>query len=179
MKNVLLTVARIITGLLFMFIAGGAMFLYGRTMVTWWIPVALAAAVALATGLLMWRMWRWFTTAQGFALNYAVHAIAFTCLLTFAGLGLNYWGADPAAVHEEKAEVVRKYTRERSRTRRVGRRYVATGEKYHVYYIVVEFPDGRTKDMEIPFDRYRRLRTGSRITYHMAPGLLDLPVIKD
>lgn len=157
---------------------GGALALYGSTVVEWFLPWAIALFLALLSGLTMWRLWRPMTEHDGFLPNYLLHVAASTGIWALMVLGVNRLGADEAEAYTEQVTVERKYREEHRRTRRVGRnRYSASGATYYDYHADLRLPDGRFKSVTIPLSRYNRLRTGSTHPITLAPGLLGWPVI--
>lgn len=156
-----------------------AIALYGRTVVTWWIPWAACGAMGLFSGLTMWRLWVPLTDEAGFWLNYLAHAVTATGIIACLFFGANYACADTDAIYEETVTVERKYREEHHRTQRVGRRhYRRVGSPWYDYHIDIRFSDGRTKRLTVPLKRYNRLRTGSDTTIRLAPGLFKIPVIR-
>ncbi len=147
-------------------LVGWGVCLLDRTLVEWWRPVAWAAGGAIVAGAVGGRR--------------RLMVMTVTAVVLFWGLlALNYYESDLASEHTERVTVLCKYSKERHRTRRVRNRVVSTGEKYYVYYLSMQFADGRIKDRQVPLSRYNRVRQGSELELTMARGLLDWPVIKD
>lgn len=156
----------------------GALALYGNTIVLPAVPAAAALAVALALWFPMARLWRRIMPQQKTVWQLGAHMVVTTGAVLLAIMALNYYGADRASIHEEIATIESRYVKERQRTRRINRRiYTTSGEKYNVYYMVVRFGDGRTKEMQISASRYRQLRVGSQISLPMSRGLLGMMII--
>lgn len=155
-----------------------AVALYGLTVVTWWIPWGVCAALGLISGLTMWRLWRWLTNEEGFWLNYLVHVGTATGIMACLFFGINYVGADTDAIQKETVTVETKYRKEHHRTQRVGRRHYRQGSAWYDYHIDIRFEDGRQKSITVPLKRYNRLRTGSTTTVSIAPGFFHIPVIR-
>lgn len=155
-----------------------ALALYGNTIVQPAVPAAAALAVALALWFPLAGLWRRIMPRQKTVWQLGAHMAVTTGAVLLAIMALNYYGADRASIHEEIVTVDSRYVKERQRTRRINRRiYTASGEKYNVYYMVVRFGDGRTKEMRISASRYRRLRVGSQISLPMNRGLLGMMII--
>lgn len=149
--------------------------LYLITIVDWWVPLAVAVPPAVASSLLAGKLWSGLTGSRSALLNRAVHTIALTGVIAALFFTVNFTADAPAA--DVDVVVSRKFSREHHRNRRVGRRYLPTGEAYHTYHAVVILPDGREKEIEITRGRYSRLRTGGDMTLSLRPGRLGLPVI--
>lgn len=160
------------------FLLAGAVSLTSRTLINPWIPFSVAAVLALISGVTMWRFWKWVTTSEKFIWNYLCHVgIAFS-LFSGAFFICNFVFSDKETLHKEKVSVVRVYREKRHHSKRVGRRYYAQGTPYYVYYMEVRFDDGRTKDLSIPFERYRRVHKGDSINIPVSMGLFKVPVIE-
>ena len=93
--------------------------------------------------------------------------------------GLNYWCSNPSTTDFQKATVSGKFQKAHNKTRRSGRRMIATGEKWYSYYFLITLPDGRTKYVEVPVSEYARKRTGSHIEVEIRRGLFGMDVIRN
>lgn len=141
-------------------IYGLAMAFQGKTLVSppavWFTGAALAAIISITA----WRIWRRVTGTDRRWINYIVSTVMLTGLLVMTFYLVNAKaGAGEGERRECKAAVERVYYKVRHRTRRVGRRYYATGEEYHTYHIDIRLPygsEGMVKSLEIPFDEYNR-----------------------
>lgn len=158
---------------------GMAIALQHNTFVNGWIPFSIAAVVGTTTGIWGWKMWRRLTGSESVWINFPAHAVFFTGMVLFAIYALNYYCADPATAHEEQAVVARRYTKTRHRTERVGRRGYRQGAPYKVYFIELDFPGGRSKDMELSRSQYVSRHKGDTVTLSLREGLLGLTVIRD
>ena len=154
-----------------------SMILYADTVVEWWIVPAVTLAVGFATGLHMWRWWRWLTREDAMWINYLCHTVCSAIILTFAFFTLNTMLADRSSERIEAGVVKGHFREERRKTRRVGRRYVATGEKYYEYKLQIELADGQTKLVSVNNGRYRQVHNGDSLTVPVMDGLLGLTVI--
>lgn len=172
------TAAIIILVLVWIGAAGLIIALYEHTLISVWLPLLICCFIGAVSGLAMWRLWPSITGSQRILPNYLCHFIFSATLAGGLLFSLNYFASDADSEQEITATVVRKYTKERRRTQRSGRRHYSTGETYHVYYADLSLPDGRTKSMQITLSRYNRLRTGSHTTLHLQRGLLGIPVIR-
>ncbi|MCM1163033.1 MAG: hypothetical protein NC339_02100 [Muribaculaceae bacterium] len=158
---------------------GWAIGLHSLTFVAWWGPLSVALLLSLATSLLLRNVWRPVTSTGSVWINTIVHTVVATGVLLAAFYAINYYGASAESSRTIKAEIERKYQEERHRSRRVGRRYVASGDAYQVYYADFRLPDGRLHKQRLTPARYIKLRRGSHITLHLRRGLLGLDVIKN
>ncbi len=143
----------------------------------WWI-VAIALLPAVATCHIASGFWHRFLKLPKVWQGALVHVGIVSSAVAFLILGGNYFGASADMVHRD-AEVIRKYSEERTRTRRISRRVYGAGEKYRVYYIDVRFDSGRKKDFMVSLSRYNRLRVGDKCGFSVANGLFGMPVIKE
>ena len=163
--------------ILVMFMGGISIYLYGITIVNWWIPVGIALFLAIGFWLLFYPVWQRLAPEIPAAARCILHLITATIVLSAFILGLNRYGAPSDASHEVKATVSKKYQEKRNRSRRVGRGRYVKGEEYYVYCIVYTLPDGRDKTMEVSVDRYLRIPLNSTVPLHLSPGLFGWPVI--
>ena len=93
-------------------------------------------------------------------------------------LAANYVFADESTVHEEIAVVRSKYSKKHTRYRRGARgRQLPAGE-YSTWHILVEFDNGKDKEISMPLDKYNKIKVGSRRRFTMAMGLFGMPVIR-
>lgn len=174
MRYVLIAV--IVLALLAM--GGWAAMLYADAVIDWWIVPSVALAVGLATGLNMWRIWRPVTGSQTMALNYVCHAVVMAVTLSFLFYFVNDTFSDRGASHTERGVVTGHFREERHRTRRVGRRYVATGEKYYVYSLKVKVPSAEPKLISVNYDRYKAVRDGDSVTVPVREGFLGVTLLE-
>ena len=166
-----------LTVLTLLVMSGWAMLLYSGAVIDWWIVPAVAFAVGLATGLHLWRMWRYLTGSQSMAFNYVCHAVFTAALLSFIFFLLNDTFSDRDTAHTERGVVTAHFKEERHRTRRVGRRYVATGEKYYVYSLRVNLADTDPKIISVNYDRYRNVRDGDSVSVPVRTGLFGIKIL--
>ncbi len=157
---------------------GCAMGLHGETIVEWWIPAAVAVAMALVSGAVFWKKWIWLTRVENALLNGLCHVVFATGLFLCIFYAVNYAFADKDTEHTEYVTVESKYTKTRHRSRRIGRNRYAQGEAYKVYYIGVGLPDGRIKEMSATLKEYNRVRRGDTLAFPVERGFFGVPVIK-
>ncbi|MDE7095871.1 MAG: hypothetical protein K2O47_00065, partial [Muribaculaceae bacterium] len=153
---------------------GFSMGLHSFTIVEWWKPVAVCSLPALAITFLLAGIVRHVT---GPLMKYVEYPLAFilsfsTFLLAF--YTLNYYKSDPSTAHEYMAPVVRKYSEERTRSRRISRHFYRS-EKYTVYFIELEMSDGKIKKQEKTLRQYNNIKTGSKMRLILENGLFDIP----
>lgn len=115
---------------------------------------------------------------NGNILKYLLHSVFASSVCLVVCMALNYHIPRKGELHDETAVVERRYTKTRHRTKRVGRRVTAQGEPYKVYYIVLQFNDGKTKDMEVAYSIYRRYTKGDSVPLTLDRGILNIPVIR-
>ncbi|MBD5307840.1 MAG: DUF2500 domain-containing protein [Bacteroides sp.] len=165
------TILLILSVLAVMVLAGTTLFFYSHTFVSLKLLLGLAAtggAIGAGIGFYVRQNRKWIGLLTGFGFG----GLILACALLTAN---SVW-KDAGSEHEEMATVARKYTERRSKTRRVGRRYVATGEKYTVYYVTLQFENGMTKDVQVNVKEYSRTRTGSCQKVTMTRGFLGWPI---
>ncbi len=161
----------------FLLLAVG-MAIYADSLTSWWVPVIPAATVALGTAPMLFRKWEQLTDVCNGIVNFLCHLFVAGSLTYFAFLGANYWGADRDSDVTESTEIVKKYRKSHTRYRRVSRRHRVPDGEYYTYHLLLKFDDGRDKEIEVPFDSYRKASVGGHRTLHVQNGLLGISVIK-
>lgn len=172
-------VSLVLDGMAALFLFGGGVALYGRTMIAWYIPVCVSFIVTAIALWLAWDRWRIIPGCHSRLINRLSIAVAVGAVSYFGFLGLNYCVADEASVKEVTVTVTRKYTEQRTRYRRLRRGRMVPDGKYNTYHVSVSIPGGGVKNMEIPLGRYNRVKVGSHTSFCMRTGLFGYPVITD
>lgn len=149
---------------------------YEKTLAEWWIPVGMAAVIAMLT-FPAYRRWKWLTTEDGTVVNFLCHLTCVGVIAYALFLSGNYYLSDAASLQEEEVVVQRKYQQTRKQTRRVGRhRYVADGVRKE-YYLSVLFGNGMEKDLRVSLSVYNRTRMGGTRRMALQKGFFGLPVV--
>lgn len=167
----------IITILLMMMLGGGAIYYFSLTIVSPALVVIPAVAIALLAAYLLREKLCRLSANDNKIINTLLATLFFTSLLTCAFLCANY-SLKGTGMHEEEVTVERLYHKTRHRTRRVGRRYVANGEPYNVYYMEIAFSNGNRKEIYLGQHGYKGYRQGRSITLKIEKGAFGIPVIK-
>lgn len=152
--------------------------LHRDTLVEWWIPTVIALILALASGATMWRIWTRLTDSSGFIINYICHTVFFCGLFLAAIYGINRAFPRQSSIWETEAVVERKYTKTRHHRQRVSRRVYKQGAPYKVYYIELDFSDGKRKEMQVTVSRYNRIRSGSTMPLTLQKGFFGMTIIR-
>lgn len=176
-SNSALTIG-IILLLVALFLLGGALWLLGNTLVEWWIPVTIAVVPAAVTAMPLLPRWQWLFGFRKAIATLPIHLFFMSSVVFFMLLGVNYWGTDKSTAHTEHTTVVAKFRKEHTRYRRVSRNHRVPDGKYHTWHLTLQFADGRTKNMEVPFSTYRNTRKGATRDLSIERGLFGMQVIK-
>lgn len=158
---------------------GLACTLQNNTLIEWWKPISLCLSLAVALGLLLRRATSVLLNLKSPLLNYIIATLFALAVTTGAFYSINYFYSYPTTQEQYLVKVIGKYSQERHRSRRVGRGNYVRGEKYMVYYMALELPDGRRKDIGISAGEYVKTRVGAEIRMSVETGALGVPVIKD
>lgn len=170
--------AKALAAVLSVMLCGGlAFYLYGKTVVRWWIPVSLAVILGAALWFAVRRIWKRLMSDWPAGASFFVHMILSATVLSAGILGANHWGARRDSARKVKAEVTAKYQEKRYRTRRIGKGRYVKGESYCVYFVVCTFPDKSRKTFEVGSDTYFHIGHHSNMTMTIAPGLFSWPVV--
>lgn len=179
MRNVLHSIALCVISIIVLSVAGFDIWLASDTLINGWIPLGICAMISIYGAIMLHSRWKWLTQSSTKWINILCGIAVTTPLLLLAFYGTNWLGASPDKVHTEEVTVESRYYKERHRTRRVGRRYVADGEPYKVYYATVVFPDGFKKEISLTHSRYRRIHQGQHLSVEVTTGLWGVRVIKN
>lgn len=174
---------------------------YGRTLISWWHPVAFAAAVATVSVMPLLRGRRHREEAGGVGevlpadrngqlngrkkpLSGRTEHVVYRFVIVFSlaygvPLGANYFLADDRSEHREEAVVERKLRNERTKYVQSGRRRRVASGKYYTYSLDLAFSDGSRKVVDVPLSVYNKCRNGGSRVFTMRRGLLGYPVISD
>lgn len=157
---------------------GGSMAIYSNTIVKPWIPTAGAAIIASVSVPVCARWWKFVTQCSQLWVNGLCHVIFTGSLLLFSFYFCNFYFARRETIHAERAVIERLYSETHYKTKRISRRTYGRGEPYQQYYMEVRLEDGRTKNLSVKFDDYRRLKKMDTVQLKMERGLWGIPVIR-
>lgn len=157
------------------------LFLLGCTMVSGWWVFGLCILVGAFTAIPAAPRWRKLSGWSGWVPNILFHTLVVAVVLPAIFLGVNYWGASEADFTEEKAVVESKERVTRRHTRRVGRRYLATGSVYYVYQMEVRFvnPEYGVLTVPAPKSKYNAIGKGDTALIEVGRGALGFYVIDE
>lgn len=151
--------------------------LYANSFVSPTTVILIPAALGAASAIVMWRLWRSLSGSEKYLPNFLIHTAVSGIMIALLILGLNRLFADESSLHSEMAVAERVYYQTRKRNKRVGRRYLPTGEEYKVYYMDVRLGNGKEKKIPLSANEYNRTRKGDTIVFKMEKGLFGIPVI--
>lgn len=153
---------------------------YQKTVVAWWVPLVVAAVIALLSLPMLHRRWSRLTDSDNPTINGLYH-FYIVCALFYAGLlGGNYAFSDNASARRETVTVVRRIERTRKEYRYLRHhRRVPTGKTIHSYYLQVAFADSTRKRIPVSGTLYRKTRANGTIVLSLQRGFLGSPVIKE
>ena len=151
--------------------------LHSFTIIDWWKPACVCAILALPATLLLARYMKRLTRDILVYLEYPLAYVFSYSIILLAFYSSNFFLSNPNSGYEYHAPVVKKYSQERTRSYKVGRRgYRET--KYRVYIIEIEMKDGKLKKLEKTIREYNSIKKGSYIKLFIEDGLYSIPVIK-
>lgn len=171
--------ARVIVVLLVMISAGAGYGFAWRTFVRWWEPLAWAVGFGLAFGPLVKRFFvSRLTLGARMALAASVVSVAALCYGVL--MTVNYCLSYDSTLHTIDAVVTAKYSEERTKYRRSGRRGRSVPDgKYNVYYLTLTFDNGATRELPVSASVYSGTRIGSIRHYDLAEGFFGYPIFKN
>lgn len=157
---------------------------YGLTFVLWSMTLVSLLTIiigslflAALSGLPLFNKWSVITGTKSLPVNIIFHLVIATGVFMSIILGINFLGRNVAETKAESVNIVRVYSEEHHRSRRVGRRYITNGEVYKVYYIDVELPGGYEKALSISPARFRNCHKGDSVTVKLTPGALGMTIV--
>ena len=175
LKTIILII--ITTAVLILF--GMAAVLQEKTLVAWWIPVTVCALISIPVSLALQIIVRKLTDFKNPLWNILGAFVLSLAIFTGSFYILNYYGSDASSAETYYAPIVKKYTQERYHTKRISRNRVTRGEKYRVYFIKLEMPDGKEKKIEVSAGQYSRIKVGKRLNLQLESGLFGVTVIRN
>lgn len=150
---------------------GAAMFL--RAILSpWWMPLAGAFVIALASALALQRATAWVTGSKRAWLNILCHLAAVYPVILFAVLAVNDFAAS-AEPHSISAPIERVYKSRRYRSQRVTRR-VYRSVPYTAYTLDLAMPDGKTRSFDVPYATYKAATAGDTADIPVVRGALGM-----
>ncbi len=172
--------ALLVLALLFICVAGGgAAALQARTLVHWysiWGPATIIGITfAVSRALRLYKEKR-YDVSQSLLYGFILAAVL-TSALGAATLGLNYIGRKEEKTRHIEATVVNRYSATRTQSSRRGRRTYGPRHTYKVYYITIQFPDGRVKDRQVSLEKFNSTKTAHKLPATVTPGLLGMDII--
>lgn len=167
----------ILVALVITFLLGISAGIQSNTIIEWWKPATTCAVAALAGTVLFHKRLRllkqenikYLEYPTAFAIIFSIMLCSFYCM--------NFFMSDQSTRQEYSVPVINKYSKEKYRTKRVGRRTVR-GEKYMTYYIQLRLPDGHIKSYDRPIGEYTKIKRGQQLNISVEDGLFGIPVIK-
>lgn len=172
-KRIALTITAVLAVIVFY---GLTLALWGMTLGSLTVIIAGSVFLAALSGLPIYNKWRVITGTSRLSVNILCHLVSATGFFMSLLLGINYWGRHSDDTKTERVAVVRVYSEEHYRSRKVGRRYVK-GEPYKTYYIDVSLPGGYEKPMTVKPEKFRSYHTGDSVTVKLTPGALGMPIV--
>ncbi len=160
-----------------LFLIGGIFYILDSTIVNRWVFFGIVAAVAAATGTVLHSAWDKLTGWGKFYLNYPLHIVVASIVLSSAFLMGNYFGTDFESLPEEKVIIEKRFTQTRYHTKRATRRVYTRGAPYKVYFLEVSLPDGKRTDVFVKKTVYDKALAGDTATVRFGRGVLSLPVL--
>lgn len=164
-----------IIGLIVVFSVAFGYILFGRTKVSIITPLFISLAASLLLWFVLKKAWSSLWPDCSSWLRLVLHVLIVTPVV-FAGLlALNFYGS-VAEGHKVEGTIVRKYTRENTRYRHVGRRNIPAG-KTTSYYIEVMLPDSTVIEEMVNVNRYAKIRTGQKHIMTERKGALGFEIV--
>lgn len=170
------TVILILSIFLAIIITGAGFALLGRTFISLRVPALTALAISIAITGLSCNFYK------GSLSRYLVCGVIFmlTASVSFTSfLALNYCFRREQTDHKVEVTVTKKFSREKTRYRRLARGRMVADGTYHTYHIVAETPDGNSKEVTLSIEKYNRMKRGMHTDISIAEGLFGYPVITD
>ncbi|MCH5247190.1 MAG: hypothetical protein J1E99_03435 [Muribaculaceae bacterium] len=164
---------------------GIAMTLLSYTLVNKWLVVAFSLPLALMSAFPVWYFRRERSTPRRLIITLLLYIVGATGFFMTTILAVNYFGRDKEDSMTVEAPVKGIYSETRQRSRRVNRRYVASGETYKVHYMVILLPDSSEMKYPLSTEEYNKYAATSHIPSRrpksveltLSRGFLGWPVV--
>lgn len=177
MRDKIIGIRRVAFAVLVLAVAVTGYIIYESTLVAWWVPVAVAAVIAVATLPLSHDRWRWLVgkdrVMELFCHLYVVGGVGYGL-----PLAANSLLSDASSAREETVTVVDKEHVTRRTGYRSGRHYRTTSRVTDYYYVTVAFADGTVKELPVTRAEYHRAHGGRPWKVSMRRGLLGFRVVE-
>jgi len=160
-----------------LFLVGSISSILESTIVNQWIFFATVVAVAAATGTVLHRVWAKLTHTCKFYINFPLHLIVASIVISATMLMVNYFATDYQALPLEKVVIEKRLQKTRYHTKRVTRRVYTRGDPYKVNYLRITLPDGSSKEVYVNKKLYDKSHPGDSATIRMGRGILSIPVL--
>lgn len=140
-------------------------------------PMGISMAFALLSGLVWYKLWRYFTDTHHFFVNYFMNFFVVVSVMQ-AILLLANSSLPPRKSTEFDAGIERLYSEVHYKARRVAKNLYTKGAPYKVYKAQIHLPDGREKCIELPYSEYKILVKGDSILIKINVGALGWEYIE-
>lgn len=167
---------RCAAGVAVLFLAVWGYVCFERTLIVWWLPVAVAGSAALAAMPFAGDRWRWLIGSRDAVCNRLCHLCVVGAVVYAGFMSGNFLPAGEDSEYKESVLVERKAKEQRKEYRRVNRRNHLV-RVHDVWCLYVRFDNGMRKRIEVPLGRYRQARETERVTVSMRRGRFGYPVI--
>lgn len=150
--------------------------IYCFTLVDFKIVLGVAIVFAALLYFPCLRLWKWMTSLD---VKWLLGVITAVWLMAIGGglfLFINFLGAIDAPAEKCTVKVESVSSESRTRYKRVGRRNVPNGS-YTAYVMVMTFPDGMQKKMDVKRSHFRNLNSGDTLQVRLKYGTFGLPLV--
>lgn len=144
----------------------------------WWRIPALAAVIPAVAFLPLARLWKGFLSLKSLWINGLIGFFVTTGILAGTGVFMNMIESSSRPPEKRRFAIERVYRTEHRESRRVGRRYLATGKKFYRYHLEVSAPDGRRSELPVSLAEYNKLRRRDSVTLTVHHGFLGADYIR-
>lgn len=151
--------------------------IYESTLVAWWVPVAVAAVIAVATLPLFHGRWCWLV-GNDMVMELFCHLYVMGGVGYGLPLAANSLLADVLSAREETVTVVDKEHVTRRTGYRSGRHYRTTSRVTEYHYVTVAFADGTVKELPVTRAEYHRAHGDRPWKVSTRRGLLGFRVVE-
>lgn len=163
----------ILTGVIFsvtLTAYGALLIIIGRMFVAWYVPVGIAFAFSVISGIVLFPVWQRITGLAQPWVNIVVNIIVVTGVLSTLLLCINnYCGEEN--IYSDKGIVERVYRETHYNYRRVAKGVYSRGAPYYVYKGKIALSDGRAADIRLKYKEYQALSKNDTLVLKMRRGL--------
>lgn len=147
----------------------GSSIMLDQLFVAWYLPIGIALAFGVVSGIALLPFWRWLTSMPQPWINIGANIIVMTGVLLIALLFINNTCGE-GEIRSEMGIVEKVYRETHYHSRRVSKGVYARGAPYYVYKGKIALSDGNMVDIRLKFKEYQALSKNDTLNVKIRRG---------